>query len=98
MKLINRSIATISAVCLGVFTVCSLTSCNSQDDGAEAIERLSLLLDEKVEATKKDGLSGDLEVPYSIVVNDNEYVVDYSTNNTNATYKVEENGETKKGN
>ncbi len=97
MKLFNRSIATISAVCLGVFTVCSLTSCNSQDDGAEAIERLSLLLDEKVEATKKDGLSGDLEVPYSIVVNDNEYVVDYSTNNTNATYKVEENGETKKG-
>ena len=92
MKLIGKSFKTVGAICLGTFAICGLVSCNN-NDGEEAISRLSLLLDEKVDASES-GLNANLEVPYSVTVNSKDYVVDYTTTNANAA--VDKNDETKK--
>ena len=90
MKLFKKSMATVGMLCVGAFAVCGLTACSNDAD--EALARLSLLLDEKVESNE-NGISADLDVPYSVTVNSKDYLVEYSTNLDNA--KVETNAEEK---
>lgn len=96
MKLFKKSIALVAVLCLGLFAVFGLTSCNKEkvNIGEEAITKLSLLLDEKVESSNSSeenpGLGANLDLPYSINVNGEEYVVTYTTDNSNAKVSVDE--------
>lgn len=93
MKLLKKSLAIVSVLCLCVLAVVGLASCSNNNDGKEAISRLSLLLDEAAENSAETGLGDKLDVPYSISINSKDYVVDYSTNLDNA--QVNQNVETK---
>lgn len=88
MKLFKKSIG-VAVASLAVCASLSLASC-SNNDGDVAINNLDLLLSEKTETA----LEGNLEVPYSVKIKDNEYVVKYTTNSESAT--VSSSSETKK--
>lgn len=94
MKLFKKSIALISAFCLGLFAIVGLTSCEEKINvGQEALTKLSLLLDETLENSKADetnpGLGANLDLPYAINVEGVDYVVTYTTDNENATVSVD---------
>lgn len=88
MKLFKKSIG-VAVASLAVCASLSLASC-SNNDGDVAMTNLDLLLSEKTESP----LEGNLEVPYSVKIKDNEYVVKYTTNSDSAT--VSSSSETKK--
>lgn len=89
MKLFRKSITALTALFVGGVTVFSVTSC-SNNVGEQALQKLSLLLDEKTE----ESLTGDLDVPYSIKVDNKEYVVSYSTDSENAKVVSSEESKT----
>lgn len=91
MKLFKKSIKAVGAVALTSFALFGLASCDSSaNDGKEAINKISLLLTDKAE----NALTDDLSVPYSVKVNEKDYVVEYTTTNSDSA-SVETNVEEK---